>query len=86
MPFDKDAYITAALKGDYDRITRRDKLFMMDTGLMSFLLGWRFGKIRTFVFNQLTAILKAQEEDAEIYYYRDHDKREIDFVIQNNAG
>ena len=82
---------------DYDRVSKRDKIFMVDTGLMSSLLRWRFDKVRlnsdlngklieTFVFNQLSAVIDAEEEQCELYYYRDRDKHEIDFMIQNDDG
>ena len=84
-------------KTDYDRVKRRDKLFMTDTGLMSSTLKWQFEKVQfdgdlngklveTFVFNQLSSILDAQNGDYELYYYRDREKREVDFIIENEAG
>ena len=35
--------------------------------------------IETFVFNQLSALIEAQETSYELYHYRDRTKREIDF-------
>lgn len=82
---------------DYDRASKRDKLFMTDTGLMASLLNWNFDKIHmegdltgklieTFVFNQLAAIIDAQEERYKLYHYRDKDARELDFIIENSDG
>jgi predicted AAA+ superfamily ATPase len=82
-------------KTDYDRISKQDKLFMTDTGLMVSILGWKFENIRlngelngklleTFVFNQLAAILDAEQENYQLYHYRDREKREIDFIIEND--
>ena len=94
-------YLTERLnpwtKTDYDRVARKDKFFMSDTGLMSSILNWSLEKVQfngdangklieTFVFNQLSTIIDAQEEDYEIYHYRDRLKREIDFLIQNEDG
>lgn len=70
---------------------------MTDTGLMTSVLRWRFedvclngdlnGKLlETFVFNQLSSILEAQKEDYTLYHYRDGEKREIDFIIENEDG
>lgn len=87
-------------KTDYDRVNKQDKIFMTDTGLMAAILNWRFEKVRldgdqngklleTFVFTQLTAhieALKLQDERYNIYHYRDREKREIDFVVENEDG
>lgn len=82
---------------DYDRAGKQDKWFMTDTGLMAALLGWQFEKVRfigdlhgklleTFVFNQLSAVIDAQEAPYRLYHYRDNNKREIDFILENEAG
>ena len=82
---------------DYDRIKKQDKLFMTDSGFMASILNWTSeavqfdgdlnGKlIETFVFNQLSALLDAQENEFSLYHYRDREKREIDFLVQNAKG
>lgn len=82
---------------DYDRIKKQDKIFMTDSGFMSSILKWTFDTIQfdsdlngklveTFVFNQISAILEAQSKDLKLYHYRDREKREIDFLIQNEDG
>jgi len=87
-------------KTDYDRVSKQDKIFMADTGLMSAILNWRFEKVRldgdqngklieTFVFTQLLAHIEALELQGErysIYHYRDREKREVDFIIENEDG
>lgn len=87
-------------KTDYDRVNKHDKIFMTDTGLMAAILNWRFEKVRlngdlngklleTFVFTQLMAHIEAlefQNERYNIYHYRDREKREIDFIIENHDG
>ena len=84
-------------KTDYDRVSKQDKLFMTDTGLMSAILRWQFDQIRldgekngklieTFVFTQLAAILDSTKEDFQLYHYRDRERREIDFIIENENG
>ena len=82
---------------DYDRIKKRAKLFMADSGLMSSILNWNYEEVRfdgdlngklveTFVYNQLTAILGAQREVYNLFHYRDRAGREVDFLVQNQAG
>lgn len=84
-------------KTDYDRIGKQEKLFMTDTGMMAALLKWRFDKVRldgdmngklieTFVFNQLSALLDISEDQYNLTHYRDREKREVDFVIENADG
>ncbi len=81
-------------KTDYDRASKQDKLFMTDTGLMSAILRWQFDKVRldgekngklieTFVFTELAAIIDSQEDEYQLYHYRDREKHEVDFVIEN---
>jgi len=85
------------LKTDYERVSKRDKLFMTDTGLMSAILRWRFEKVQldgerngklveTLVFTQLAAHIDAQDEEYQLYHYRDREKREIDFLVENEDG
>ena len=83
-------------KSDYDRIGKRAKWFVCDTGLMSSVLRWNEedvledpqcnGKlIETWVYHQLVA--QAELDGAyEITQYRDKDKREIDFLVENDRG
>lgn len=84
-------------KTDYDRVSKQEKIFMTDTGLMASLLNWqqeevllnsdKSGKLfETFIFHQLVSILEAQSEEYELYHYRDGEKREIDFIIKNEKG
>ncbi len=85
-------------KTDYDRVHKKYKLFMTDTGLMSAILKWNYDKVRlngdlngklleTFVFNQLNAHIDAlalQYQSFNLFHYRDRAKREIDFIIEND--
>jgi predicted AAA+ superfamily ATPase len=77
---------------DYDRVGRKSKLYVSDSGLMSSILEWnsrevvlnsdRSGKlIETFVFKELTAQIDFYNEYS-LYQYRDREKREIDFIIE----
>jgi uncharacterized protein len=80
-------------KIEYERVNKRDKLFMTDTGLMSAILKWHFDNVRlegkrngklleTFVFTQLATLVDI-DSDCHLYHYRDRDQHEIDFIIEN---
>lgn len=82
--------------GDYDRAIRSPKWFATDTGTMSALLGWnrdgivedsdRIGKLaETFAYNALAAAADVSDR-YRIYHYRDRDKREIDFLVEDDRG
>jgi predicted AAA+ superfamily ATPase len=82
------------LKTDYEYISKKTKIFMSDTGLMAGILGWNLDQIEfdqdksgklieTFVHNQLVAEIDACAGNFSLYQYRDSEKREIDFIIQN---
>jgi predicted AAA+ superfamily ATPase len=84
-------------KTHYDRVGKKEKLFMVDAGLMSHLLNWTKDKIlfdgnaigiliETFVFNQLSVLIDVDEDYYQMFHYRDKDKREIDFIIENEQG
>lgn len=77
------------------RLIKTPKLYFLDTGLASWLLGWNtpeqlasgamWGHIfETFVF---TEILKSFYNDGNVtpplYYYRDKDKNEIDLLVED---
>jgi len=83
------------LKTDYERVNKQAKYFMSDTGLMTSLLNWKIedvlfdpdklGKIfETFVYTQIVAQVELNDLDYELYHYRDREKREIDFLIQDS--
>ena len=88
--------VPAWTKSDYGRTGKRDKLYMSDTGLMASLLHWnhdnvaldpdRSGKlIESFVFTELAAQVGLSSQYA-IYQYRDRDKHEIDFIIEDEES
>src|SRR5690606_17268176 len=87
--------VPAWRKTDYDRVGKQSKLFMADTGMMTALLGWRpsdfaddadkAGKaFETFVYCQFASEIDAATESYYLYQYRDHDKREIDFLVERD--
>lgn len=82
---------------DYDRISKLEKMFLVDTGLITSLLSWTPEKVRldgqlngklieSYVYTQLIAILTADDDEYNLYHYRDREKREVDFIIQHEGG
>lgn len=82
---------------DYTRGRRKDRLFMADSGLLAGTLRWSLKDVRdsgdasgklieTYVHSQLAALVDVHESGHELFYYRDHDGREVDFVVRNDAG
>ena len=78
---------------DYDRVGKQNRLFMVDSGLMSSLLRWKMDQVRldsdrsgklieTFAFNEIMAQVEAGDGRYELFHYRDREKREIDFLIE----
>lgn len=87
--------VPAWTRGDYERVGKKDKLFMADSGLMASVLNWRseevvqntdrIGKlIETFVYNQLASLVDL-DDSYRLYHYRDRLKREIDFVVERES-
>lgn len=83
-------------KTDYARVGKRSKLYMNDSGMMASVLKWTKEKIyldneklgqllETLLYNEL-AVQVSCYPGSELYHYRDREKREIDFVIENAEG
>lgn len=83
-------------KSDYSRIGKRSKYFAADPSLVTNLLGWKeddvyldedkSGKIvETWVHHELAALADLTG-GCTVTQYRDSDKREIDFLVENEAG
>lgn len=78
------------------RMVKMPKLYFMDTGLVCYLVGWNTKKqakngamsgalFETFVFSEIVkSYLNDGKEVKNIYYYRDKQKNEIDFIIEDN--
>ena len=88
--------VPAWSKTDYDRIGKTPKYFAADTGLMANLLNWDeemafvdadlSGKlVESWVYHELAALADA-EGGYTISHYRDKNKREIDFIVENEKG
>jgi len=74
------------------RIVKTPKLYFLDTGLCSYLLGARTSEdlvrspmlgaiFETHVLGQIVRNFANQGRRREIYFYRDHHGREVDFLI-----
>lgn len=83
-------------KNDYAKLGRRTKYYASDPSLVANALGWKedmvyfdadqSGKlIETWVYHELAA-LADRAPGLTISQYRDSDKREIDFLVENDLG
>jgi len=81
----------------HKRLIKTSKLHITDTGLIcaardinaKFLLSHpnEFGfLLETFVFNELQKQANWLDEDVTFYHYRDKDKKEVDFIIENASS
>lgn len=79
------------------RVVKTQKTEFIDSGLLATLMDIspenvgkyrdRFGAVlETFVYGELLKHMSFAEGDYELFYYRDHDKMEVDFVIEDAAG
>jgi predicted AAA+ superfamily ATPase len=79
------------------RVVKTPKLQFIDSGLLTTLAGFsaisspgdrtRFGHfLESFVFGELLKHATTADNDYHIFYYRDHDKVEVDYVVENTAG
>lgn len=84
----------------YNNITKRiiktPKLYFLDTGLCSYLTGWDSPKtleagalsgaiLETFAFSEIIKSYWHNGKEANIFFYRDNDQKEIDFIIEANG-
>ena len=78
-----------------NRIVKTPKLYFLDTGLCAYLTGWDSPKsleagamsgavLETYVFAEILKSYWHNAKEAPIYFYRDKDKKEIDFIIEKN--
>ncbi len=87
--------VPAWTKTDYAKAGKRGKWYACDPGLPPNLLGWneaearddpdRSGKlVETWVLHELS--VRATLEGWDVWQYRDADKREIDFLVEDGEG
>jgi predicted AAA+ superfamily ATPase len=79
------------------RLVKRPKLYFLDTGLCTYLTGWTSPEVlasgsmagailETHVFIEILKSWWHQARQPSIYYYRDKDAREIDFVFDQDGA
>ena len=79
------------------RLVKTPKIQFMDSGLLATLINLtpenalesrdRFGSVlEAFVYGELLKHASSAEGDYELFYHRDHDQLEGDFVIESAAG
>jgi hypothetical protein len=77
------------------RLVKTPKLQFLDSGLLGVLLDFSdplrqrnlFGQLlESFVFAELRKQITWAEGDYALFYYRDKDQYEVDFVVENSAG
>ncbi|MDR2395750.1 MAG: ATP-binding protein [Endomicrobium sp.] len=78
------------------RLTKTAKMYFMDTGLAAYLAGWTTPEaleigiaagsfFETFVVSEIIKSYKHNAVSADLYYYRDSDKNEIDLLIYKDG-
>lgn len=84
-------------KNRLSRVVKTPKMQFIDAGLLATLAApspdaikqdrSRFGAIlETFVFGELLKHAVTADGEYQLYYYRDHDQYEVDFVMENTVG
>jgi predicted AAA+ superfamily ATPase len=79
-----------------NRALKTPKLYFADTGLCCYLSGWETAKtlangamngaiLETYVVSEIIKSYKHNGLYANIYFYRDRDKKEIDLLIERNG-
>lgn len=79
---------------EYAKVGKLETWFALDSGLLASVLKWEFGTVmqdaaqagklvETFVFHELFVQLSLQH-DYTLYRYRDHEKHEIDFLLEKD--
>lgn len=78
------------------RMIKSPKLYFLDTGLACYLTGWDSPKtleagamtgaiLETYAFTQILKSYWHNGRDASIYFYRDSEQKEIDFLIEKTG-
>ncbi|MFA7657889.1 MAG: ATP-binding protein [Candidatus Gastranaerophilaceae bacterium] len=78
------------------RIIKTPKMYFLDTGLCAYLTGWDSPKtleagamngaiLETYVFAEILKSYWNNGKEPNIYFYRDKDQKEIDFVFETNG-
>jgi predicted AAA+ superfamily ATPase len=78
------------------RMLKSPKIYFLDTGLASYLTGWNSPKtleagamtgamLETYVFIEILKSYWHNGKDIPIYFYRDSENKEIDFLIESDG-
>ena len=87
--------LPAYTKTDYERVTKKPKIFMTDTALISSILNYTMDNIRlnqdisgklveTFIHHELASLVDYYNGEFSLYHFRDNAGHEIDFILQDN--
>ena len=80
-----------------NRTIKTPKLYFIDPGLSTAMRGYSIARLRAdrellgsllecFVFSELLKVLAWSEENICLFHYRDKDKLEVDFVLEQATG
>ncbi len=89
--------LPAFTKTDYERVTKKPKLFMTDTAIITSVLNYTMDKVRydqdisgklveSFVHHELASLVDYYNGEYSLYHFRDNAGHEIDFILQNNEN
>ena len=87
--------LPAYTKTDYERVTKKPKIFMTDTALISSILNYTMDNVRlnqdisgklieTFIHHELASFIDYYNGEYSLYHFRDNAKHEIDFILHDN--
>ncbi len=88
--------LTPFSKNINKRFVKMPKIYMTDSGILSYMLGinsvedfinsrYNGAILETFVFSELLKGIKYLNYPSGLYFYRTHDKEEIDFILQKDG-
>lgn len=84
-------------RNELSRLVKTPKLHFVDSGLLTSMRGYSVARMRAdrslfgpllegFVFSELLKLSAWADEGVSLFHYRDRDKFEVDFVLENAAG
>ena len=84
-------------RNELSRAVKTLKLHFLDSGLLTVMRGYSLARLRadrdtfgavleTLVFSELIKLSSWADEHTALYYYRDKDQCEVDFVLESAAG
>lgn len=84
-------------RNDLSRMVKTPKLHFLDSGLLTTLRGYTVARLRAergllgpilegFIFSELLKLSSVSKERVALFYFRDRDQNEVDFVLENAQG